>query len=243
MRKTRVYINSNLTSGEIVVVDQETSHHLANVLKIRKGESVNAFDGSGGYFEAEIINQDKKSISILPGKFVDDKREPAIKLTLAQALVRGQKMDYVIQKAVEVGVHRIVPLLMEFCNVKLEADRLKNRMGHWQKIIINACEQCGRNILPEISSPVELSSWVNQDESPLRLALLPDSGLSINNIKGQDGNISLICGPEGGFSEEEVESCNGAGYQALSLGPRILRTETAAVAGLVICQSRWGDMR
>jgi 16S rRNA (uracil1498-N3)-methyltransferase len=209
---------------------------------MRKGQTIHAFDGSGGYYESEIIVQDKKSASILPHRFIDDNRESSLKLTLVQALAKGRKMDYIIQKSVEVGVHRIVPVVTEFSSVRIDPGRIKNRVEHWQKIIIGACEQCGRYTLPEISPPVELHAWLKRDENPTRLLLLPDSGQSIYTLKREGDDVTLICGPEGGLSDNEVESCINSGYQGLSLGPRILRTETAALAGLVTCQLNWGDM-
>ena len=242
MRKTRVYIRTGLTLNEPVKLDREATHHLLNVLKIRNGQIIHAFDGSGGYYESEIMVENKKSLTILPGIFVEDNRESPLRITLLQALTKGQKMDYIIQKSVEVGVYRIVPLMTEFSNVKLDQDRIDNRLQHWRKIIIAACEQCGRNILPEISPPTELDEWIKLDENSTRIILIPVQGRSIEEIKNKDGNMTLICGPEGGLSDGEVDICINAGYQALTLGPRVLRTETAAVAGLVICQSNWGDM-
>lgn len=242
MRITRVYTGSGLTSGETVLLDRETSHHLLNVLKIRNGQTIHAFDGSGGYYESEAIVQDKKSLSLLPRVFVDDNRESPLELTLVQALAKGQKMDYIIQKSVEVGINRIVPVMTEFSNVRIGPDRVENKLKHWKKIVIAACEQSGRNTLPELSPPVTLHDWLERDEISTRLLLLPGPGRTIDELKRKDNGVSLICGPEGGLSDNEVDSCIKAGYQALSLGPRTLRTETAAVAGLVVCQSHWGDM-
>lgn len=242
MRNTRVYLDTELIPGDRVLLDRETSHYLLNVLKIRNRQTIHVFNGSGGYYESELIIQDKKTLSIQPQRFVDDNRESPLKLTLIQALAKGQKMDFIIQKSVEVGVNRIVPVITEFSNVKIEPDRLENKLKHWRKIVISACEQCGRNILPEISRPMLLGDWLGRDDISTRLLLLPGEGHSINELEMKDKDISLICGPEGGLSVSEIDSCIDTGYQALSLGPRILRTETAAVAGLIICQSYWGDM-
>lgn len=242
MRKTRVYIHKSLILNEPVKLDREATHHLLNVLKIRNGQIIHAFDGSGGYYESELIVENKKSLVILPEKFVKDDRESPLKITLVQALAKGQKMDLIIQKSVEIGVYRIVPLITEFSNVKLDQDRIENRLQHWRKIIVSACEQCGRNVLPEISPPIELDEWIKLDENSTKLILIPVQGRSIDELNNKNGDVTLICGPEGGLSDSEVDICIQAGYQALTLGPRVLRTETAAVAGLVICQSNWGDM-
>ena len=242
MRITRVYIDSGLIPGETVILDRETSHHLLNVLKIRNGQTLHVFDGSGGYYESDVIVEEKKRLSVNPRIFVDDNRESPLKLILVQGLAKGQKMDYIIQKSVEVGINRIVPVMTEFSNVRINPGRVENKLKHWKKIIIAACEQSGRNTLPELSPPMTLNDWLERDEISTRLMLLPGPGRTINELKCKDNDVSLICGPEGGLSDSEVDSCIKAGYQTLSLGPRTLRAETAAVAGLIVCQSHWGDM-
>ncbi|MGK0298854.1 MAG: 16S rRNA (uracil1498-N3)-methyltransferase, partial [Gammaproteobacteria bacterium] len=137
---------------------------------------------------------------------------------------------------------KIIPLLSEFSNVKLDLDRTKKRMAHWKKIIVSACEQCERNILPVILSPSSLEDWVQSDKNQNKIVLHPASENTIATVKSNPTNISLICGPEGGLSQKELIVCDQAGYERISLGPRILRTETAAVAALVVCQTHWGDM-
>lgn len=242
MRKTRVYISGKLVVGEIHALTRDASHHLLNVLKMREGDAIQAFDGSGGYFEAELCDRDRKSISILPLTYIDDNPESSLRLTLVQGIARGQKMDYTIQKAVELGASRIVPLLSEFSNIRLEPERASRRLEHWQRIIIAACEQCGRNTLPEIGEPLTLTDWLAADHNPVRLVLHPGERQGLLALERDISSLTLVCGPEGGLSEDEVNACLAAGYQGIALGPRILRTETAAVAAMAVCQAWFGDI-
>lgn len=243
MRKTRVYVETNLTAGVSVTIGDDSFHHLSHVLKHREGDTIYAFDGNGGYFESTIISKSKRSITLQPEIFVKDNRESGLRLTLAQGVSRGQKMDFTIQKAVELGVYIFVPIMTDRSNVRLDSERSDKRLNHWQKIIISACEQCGRNVLPTILEPVKLEEWVSVDTNSMRLVLEPESGSSFSDLKHEDADISLICGPEGGLSDNELDICTKSGYLAVSLGPRILRTETAAISALAILQSRWGDIR
>jgi len=242
MRKTRVFVQAVLTIGEVARLEGEAAHHLGRVLKLRQGDIVQAFNGNGGYFESEIVGVEKRSMLIRPGRFINDDRESALDLTLAQGISRGRHMDYTIQKAVELGIRKIVPLVTEFSNVKLEADRARNRIDHWQKVIINACEQSGRSVFPRMTEPAALTEWVRTDTSSEKLVLHPDADRTISTIKAENPTITLLCGPEGGLSAAELDLARTRGYQVVSLGPRVLRTETAAVAAIVQCQSRWGDM-
>jgi len=242
MRKTRVFIDTNLSLQQIVTIEDKTAHHLLHVLKLRDGYTVHAFDGCGGFYESKIIIRNKKEILLCPERHVSEDNESRLNLTLVQGISRGQKMDYTIQKAVELGVKTIIPLLSEFSNVKLDAERTQKRMAHWKKIIVSACEQSERNLLPEILPPSSLDDWVHADKNQTKIVLHPGSENTIAAVNLNTENISLICGPEGGLSEKELMICDQAGYQRISLGPRILRTETAAVAALVVCQSHCGDM-
>jgi 16S rRNA (uracil1498-N3)-methyltransferase len=243
MRKTRVYVDSKLSADEIVTLSKEAAHHLLHVLKHREGDIIHAFDGNGGYFEAEIIHRNKKTVSLRPERYIDDNKESNLNLTLVQGISRGQKMDYTIQKAVELGVRTIIPLMSEFSNVRLDNDRRTKRLNHWRKIIINACEQCGRNLPPVIQPPTSLDAWIKTTTIEEKLVLDPGSGQALASVSPGSSDLALICGPEGGLSESERTLCVDCGCRIVSLGPRILRTETAAVAALVICQSKWGDIR
>ncbi len=242
MRKTRVFVESVLQIGEIVNLENDAAHYLGRVLKVRTGDTVQVFNGRGGCYEAGIIGIDKRSVSIKPLRYLAENNESALALTLAQGISRGQHMDYTVQKAVELGVTRIVPLFTEFSNVRLAAERAGKRLDHWQKIITSACEQSGRNILPVLVEPVPLQEWVSSDTSPLKLLMDPEAGQGLSMLTANNSNITLLCGPEGGLSQKEIEYALACGYQKISLGPRILRTETAAIAAIAVCQALQGDM-
>jgi len=242
MRKTRVFVQSTLQPGQESVIEGDAAHHLVNVLRVKIGQPLVVFNGDGGCFEVDIIAISKKSVLIIPRCFIEDNRESPLELTLVQGISRGQHMDYTVQKAVELGVSVIVPVFTAFSNVKLSDERASKRLDHWQKIIIGACEQSGRNIVPVIKQPVALEDWVSADTNKLRLVLHPDTPDSLSTIKMENPGISLLCGPEGGLSDQELAICVAGGYEKISIGPRILRTETAALAAIAICQSRFGDI-
>lgn len=243
MRNTRVYIDAVLAVGEVSTIGEAAAHHLIRVLRHREGDRIHAFNGKGGCYETEIVSTEKKSLQIKPIRHIKEDRESPLNLTLAQGISRAQHMDYTIQKAVELGVRAIVPLFTEFTNVSLESDRAGKRMDHWRKITISACEQCGRNLLPVLNEPVVLADWVRADAANLKLVLHPGEYTSAASMRLDKPAVTLLCGPEGGLSETELELAAACGYQRVQLGPRILRTETAAIAAIVQCQSLWGDMK
>jgi len=242
MRKTRVYTKSVLAVNTIVSLHDEAAHHLGNVLKARTGDTVILFNGTGGCYDGEILSVERKAITIRPVQFNPANNESPLRLTLAQGISRGQHMDYTIQKAVELGVTRIVPLFTEFSNVRLEEDRARKRREHWEKIITAACEQSGRNRLPELYDAIPLEEWVRTESTSLRLLMHPDGGQGLADLTRNAGDITLLCGPEGGLSQKEIEYSLTCGYMKISMGPRILRTETAAVAAIAVCQALLGDM-
>jgi len=242
MRKTRVYTKSALEVNNIVTLHDEAAHYLGNVLKARGGDTVILFNGSGGSYEGEILTIQRKAITIRPLRFNPADNESPLTLTLAQGISRGQHMDYTVQKAVELGVTRIVPLFTEFSNVRLEEDRARKRREHWEKIITGACEQSGRNRLPELYDAIPLEEWVRTESTSLRLLMHPEGGQGLAGLTQNAGDITLLCGPEGGLSQKEIEYSLTCGYLQVSVGPRILRTETAAVAAIAVCQALQGDM-
>ncbi len=203
---------------------------------------VRAFDGSGGWYESVLVSLEKKAVWIEPLRHFEGHGESSLDLELAQGISRGQRMDYTIQKAVELGVKRIVPLITGFSAVRLADGRAGRRLEHWQKIIIHACEQSGRDTVPEISEPVRLHDWLESGVDRIGLVLDPRARTRLRDAGTAMAAITLVCGPEGGLSEDELALCRQAGLQPVSLGPRILRTETAATAALAMCQGLWGDM-
>ncbi|MEE9552049.1 MAG: 16S rRNA (uracil(1498)-N(3))-methyltransferase, partial [Gammaproteobacteria bacterium] len=186
------------------------------------------------------INKQKVDVEI--GEYVEINRESNLDITLVQGISRGQRMDYTLQKAVELGVRQIVPVMTEHGNVQLDKERLEKRRKHWRKIIINSCEQCGRDSVPILYDVQDLSDWIKQDKSELKFILHPDAGIRMSGVEKQGNTLTLLAGPEGGFNVQELEYAQYCGFTAIHLGPRILRTETAALVAITACQVLWGDI-
>jgi 16S rRNA (uracil1498-N3)-methyltransferase len=243
MRIPRIYHPSPLTTSSLVELSDVAANHVARVLRLPVGATLILFNGEGGEFEATINTLDKRHVTVDIGAFHDKEREPPLQLWLAQGISRGERMDYAIQKAVELGVSRIIPLFTEHCGVQLKGERLEKRVQHWQGVAISACEQCGRNRIPQILKPVTLTQWLATPGEGLRLVLDPGADFSLAGLPAPTGPVTLLIGPEGGLSDQEVVLAKAADYLGLRLGPRILRTETAAVAALAALLGVWGDFR
>jgi len=242
MGTIRVYIDAPLTCRRELQLPEAQSHHLGRVLRLRPGAVIYLFNGTGGSFRTEISAVHKQLVTVLPDEFIPDRTFSTLPINLAQGISRGRHMDYTIQKAVELGVARIIPLVTEHGNVHLEAERQDHKLSHWRKIIIGACEQCGRNLLPELWEPVAYADWIATPSAALRLLLDPGTDRTLGSITPVPGEVTILSGPEGGFSESEIAIANAQGCLAVRLGPRILRTETAAIAAISACQTLWGDM-
>lgn len=243
MRIPRIFHDGIYAGGDRVQLSPDACHHVINVLHMKPGQSIILFNGSGGYFDCTIQSIVKKHEVVADiGQYYPDNKGPTLNLTLAQGISRGQRMDYTLQKAVELGVTGIVPVFCEFCNVKLTGDRQDKRLEHWRKLIINACEQCGLYHIPSIQSPLNLADWVKKQNDDLKIILHPDSDYNLSHLQQPDRNIILLVGPEGGFSEKEVRLAVANGYHAVRFGPRTLRTETAALVAITACQVLWGDI-
>lgn len=242
MHTTRIFVESPLHCDEKIELPDAASHHISKVLRMRPDQKLHVFNGQGGYYTAVITAIGKRTVDIVPLEFIGEERESILKITLAQGISRGQHMDYTVQKAVELGVTIIVPLITEFCNVQLTGDRAVKKLAHWRSIVIHACEQCGRTRLPDILQPTSFRDWIDRDPQPVKIILTPTAGLTMKNVTVQEPEISLLTGPEGGFSETEINAATATGYQVVNLGSRILRTETAAVAAVCAVQVLWGDL-
>ena len=242
MHLPRLFIDFKLESNESVDLSDDASRHVSKVLRMKPGDRIQLFNGRGGYYDAEIITVGKRAVTVMVMAFVNEETESNLKITLAQGISRGQRMDYTIQKAVELGVMQLVPLVTEYSSVKLDGERIQNRLRHWRAVIINACEQCRRTRIPDVIDPVVLTEWVNQDSSAIKLILVPGSTQRFKDIIVPVPSLSLLSGPEGGLSDAEISRAISAGYREIGLGPRILRTETAAVAAINAAQVLWGDM-
>jgi 16S rRNA (uracil1498-N3)-methyltransferase len=221
---------------------REQSHHLTHVLRLTPGALLIVFDGEGIEYSAVIERVAKYSVTIKLGEARVVSRESPLAIDLAQGISSGERMDYTIQKAVELGVRAIQPLTTERSVVQFTPERAAKRVIHWQAVAIAACEQCGRNRVPRVLPVTGLTHWL-ADAAPdaLRLTLAPGAPKSLRALDSPLAPIIMLVGPEGGLSEREQHDARTAGFQALSLGPRILRTETAALAALAAMQTLWGD--
>lgn len=240
MRIPRIYQTCNLNAGEQIELDTAAAHHLSRVLRAASGDPVILFNGYGGEYRAELVIAGKK-VSANIVEHIDVDRESHLHITLLQGISKGERMDFAIQKAVELGVNRIVPVICERTVVNLKQERGNKKLQHWQGIMVNACEQSGRTQLPLLDAPIKLDQLVSLDLSGLKLTLDPRSTIHIREIENNDTRIHLLIGPEGGLSNAEVEQTLGMGFVGVNLGPRILRTETAALATIAALQSQWGD--
>ena len=242
MRCHRVFVDSRIECEQLMQLPEPQSHYLGKVLRVLPGQLIQIFNGLGGCYSAEVVTVQKRKVSVIPRQFIPDETDTSVRINLAQAISRGKHMDYTIQKAVELGVSRIIPLITEFSNVHLSAERSENRLSHWRGIVVGACEQSGRNVIPELAAPLLFDEWLSNMPAVPALLLHPDAAGSLSAITPQPAELTIVSGPEGGFSEREVAKAKQQGCVAVKLGPRILRTETAAVAAISACQTLWGDM-
>ncbi len=241
MRVPRIFHSQSLIPASKIVLNPNASRHLAKVLRLGIGAPLRLFDGHGGEYPSSIIDINKREVIVTVGERQLIDVESPLKVTLAQGISRGERMDYTIQKAVELGVQRIVPLNTERSVVNLKGDRRERKLEHWLGVVISACEQCGRNTLPELLPMQSLDSWIRDEPHGLRLLLDHRASTGISDLK-KSVDLTLLIGPEGGLSEKERDNAYAAGYCGLRLGPRVLRTETAALTAMAALQSHWGDL-
>jgi 16S rRNA (uracil1498-N3)-methyltransferase len=245
MRTPRLYLPQPLTPDTIVTLDEKTAHYVVNVLRLKSGAPAIVFNGLGGEYAARLESVAKRGALLHVGAYIPRECEPPLRVVLAQGISRGERMDYTIQKSVELGIAEIVPLVTERCGVRLEGERSARRVDHWQAVVAGACEQSGRNRIPVVHEPCTLQSWLaamdQQTQDTLKLVLAPEGETSLNQIS-KPGEVILLIGPEGGLSDNEIAQAGNHGFAATRLGPRILRTETAAVAALAAIFTLWGDL-
>ena len=241
MATTRIYVDLDLTTGETFELPEAAGHHVARVLRMKIDDSLILFNGQGGEYNSQIPSLHKSKVQVEIISFDDIERESSIQIELFQGLSKGEKMDFTIQKAVELGVNKIVPLITTYSNVKLDPKRLEKKLEHWRKVIISACEQCGRNKIPELGNVTKLDDGITESEADLKLILAPDAEETLSNLTDKPETISIVIGPEGGLSRSEIESLTKNGYIGIQLGSRILRTETAALATIAALQNQLGD--
>lgn len=244
MRIIRIHVTAALACGSELSLPAQASEHIARVLRLTVGDPLALFNGDGRDYAAAITAVDKRDVvvRVLAEQMVHN--ESPLTLTLAQAVVRGDKMDLIVQKATELGVSRIVPLLTERSEVKLDRNRAEKRLARWRSIAASACEQCGRARLPEVTDAIALPAWLAalRDDDALRLALLPSATTSTHGLHFTTAGGMLVVGPEGGLGERDIRALLAANFAGLRLGPRILRTETAGLAALAALQALHGDL-
>lgn len=241
MRTSRLYIPGSYTEHSILRLDDDSAHYLRTVLRLKRGAELTLFNGTDQEFAAVVTEAHREQVCLQLGESRERSVESPLNLHLAMGISRGERMDLVIQKAVELGVTRITPLFTEHCVVRLDETRRGNRTAHWQKIIHGACEQSGRNRIPRLDEPQRLEDFLqHRPQTGLFFDPLGKTGLS--GLQKPEGSLTLLAGPEGGFAGHERESAREAGYIPVRLGPRILRTETAAIAALTAVQCLWGDL-
>jgi 16S rRNA (uracil1498-N3)-methyltransferase len=243
MRLTRVHVPGPLTCGNRYTIEGDAANHVARVLRLERGAPLTVFDGRGGEHAARIEEFRKDAVVVAVGERAAADPESRLSLTLAQGVSRGERMDWVVQKATELGVTRIVPVLTERTVVKLDARQSGRKHQHWQGIVIAACEQSGRTRLPDVAPPIALQEFLRQSNEAraVRILLSPTGTQRVDDLT-PDGGLIVLIGPEGGLAESEQRAALDAGFLAMRLGPRVLRTETAAVAALTLLQHRFGDL-
>ncbi|SMN13461.1 Ribosomal RNA small subunit methyltransferase E [Bathymodiolus heckerae thiotrophic gill symbiont] len=238
MKNVRLYQNIPLLVGEELTLDAFSAHHLAKVLRFPTGQNITLFNGDGMNYSAKVL-QSKKECTLQILEKIPNSSESKLHLSLAQGVAKGEKMDFLIQKAVELGVNKIIPILTEYCVVKLKGEKLTKRQFHWQKIVISACEQSARSVVPEVVTPINLTDFLQQ---PIVNGFVLHHRSKQTLLKTDAvTQATILIGPEGGLSKAEITQATQAGYQSLLLGTRILRTETASLAAIANMQLLWGS--
>lgn len=240
MRIPRIYHPTPLAAEQIVELTTEAANHVARVLRMPMAAELILFNGDGHQYAATITAIGKRNVQVKIHTAEYKSVESPLQIHLAQAVARAEKMDWILQKATELGVSSITPLITERCGVKLDAERWQKRQQHWEAVIVSACEQCGRNQLPSVSQPQEFTAFVDQPRVGTKLILAPEAATPLPSTVSEQ-TITILIGPEGGFSDHELKQAQQAGFNATLFGPRVLRTETAAIAAIAALQTIFGD--
>ena len=244
MRIIRSHVDQPLVVGQPVTLPEDSTAHLVRVLRLAPGDAVTLFNGDGYDYSARLLTAAKRGAEAEVTGRTAVPRESALRISLVQGVARGEKMDLVLQKATELGVHAFTPVVTERTEVKLDAERAGKRMAHWRGVVAAACEQSGRAVLPRLAEPVPLASYAGLEPADIKLVLDPNGALGLDAVAPAPGQtIALVVGPEGGLSERDLATLRAAGFRGLRLGPRILRTETAGLAAVAALQALYGDLR
>ena len=241
MKSVRIYQAGQLHAGESIELDKTASNHLIRVLRFKNQQIFTMFNGAGGEYTVQLEISGKKAIAHIQS-FTETRNESNLKIHLLQGISKGDRMDFAIQKSIELGAHKITPIICQRTVVNTKGDRLDKKLTHWRNIAISACEQSGRNYLPEISTACHFHDINFTNPDSLKIILDPLSSHSMKNIKPTSNCVTIFIGPEGGFTNNEIELTKEAGFNGVTLGPRILRTETAALAAITSAQLLWGDL-
>lgn len=242
MRIPRIFTSQALAQDSRLQLEEAASHHLSRVLRMEVGRALTIFNGRGGEYNAEIISINKQCVTVDVSHFYDINNTSPLVTELAIGISRGDKLDWVLQKATELGVSRIIPLNTSRTESKLKGPREEKKWQHWQQIIISACEQCGRNLIPELLPITHIDEYIPMATGTFKYVLHHRNTNSFTTNR-QPQSVSMLIGPEGGLSDSEIDAAINAGFAPLTLGPRILRTETAPIAVLSLVQYLWGDFK
>lgn len=240
---TRLYFPGKIVAGSQCRLPAGQAHHVQRVLRLKPGAALTLFNGEGEEYDAAILDVAKAGVTVCPGERREVDRESRLRVVLAQAVSAGDRMDYTIQKAVELGVAAIQPVVSSRSVVRLDSERGARRVAHWQAVAVAACEQCGRNRVPPVQSVKSFAAWLAEAGPDARhgLMLSPRGARRLRDLPPPQSHVTLLAGPEGGLTPEEQQAAERAGFKPAKLGPRVLRTETAAVAALAAMQALWGD--
>jgi 16S rRNA (uracil1498-N3)-methyltransferase len=244
MRLNRVYAGQALAAGSEIELPDAAAFHVARVLRLRSGAPLVLFDGSGSDYSGEIVAVEGDRVRVRVDARSAGLGESPLAITLVQAVSRGERMDWTLQKATELGVRRIQPVLSARSVVRLDEQQAAKKLRHWRAIVAGACEQCGRSVLPELRAPLDLPRFLA--ESPRegqRIVLSPTGPASLAGFASMAARVELLIGPEGGLEDVELEAAMRAGFAPVRLGPRVLRTETAGIVALAVLQALWGDLQ
>lgn len=243
MSAPRFYCSPPLIFGATLELPPEAAHHANRVLRLRVNDPVQIFDGAGNAFDANIGEISGKRVVLDRLKPCAAELQSPLHIVLAQAMCSSEKMDWVVQKATELGVAEIQPVQTQRSVARLSSERAEKRTEHWRSVTIAACEQCGRNMLPQAHAPQDFSAWLAQMRGVpgAKFILQPEGATTLHQQPHAQGKVTLLIGPEGGFSADEVLMAQQVGFVSILLGPRVLRTETAALAGITALQTLWGD--
>jgi 16S rRNA (uracil1498-N3)-methyltransferase len=244
MRLNRVYTERPIADGVEIALPEAAAYHVARVLRLRAGAPLVLFDGSGADFRGEIVAVEGDRVRVRVGERAAGLRESPLAITLVQAVSRGERMDWTLQKATELGVTCIQPVLSARSVVRLDEQQAARKLRHWQAIVAGACEQSGRSVLPEVREPLDLSRFLAEaPRGGQRLVLSPNGPASLAGLATTATRVELLIGPEGGLDDAELDAAARAGFAPVRLGPRVLRTETAGIVALAVLQALWGDLQ